>query len=99
MLIWVCWRARAGASPNRRYDTFELATLLLPEVPVYNLAGVARALGVEVPHQHRALADAELAMNVFRALVARLEELPLEVLAEINRAIGGGDWPLRPLLQ
>ncbi|HMA34119.1 MAG TPA: helicase C-terminal domain-containing protein [Chloroflexia bacterium] len=84
---------------NRAYDTFELATLLLPEVPVYNLAGVATALGLTVPTQHRAVADAELAMHVFCALVDRLQELPVEVLAEINRATATSEWPLRHLFQ
>ena len=82
---------------NRAFDTFELATLLLPEVPVYNLGGVATALHLPLPTQHRAVADAELAMRVFEALVARLYELPVEVLAEINRATAASDWPLRTL--
>ncbi len=84
---------------NRAYDTFELATLLLPDLPVYNLVGVAAALNVPAPVQHRAQADAVLAMHVFEALVARLGELPLEVLAEINRATASSDWPLRFLFQ
>jgi DNA polymerase III epsilon subunit-like protein len=84
---------------NRAYDTFELATLLLPEVPVYNLVGVAAALSIPAPVQHRALADAELAMYVFEALVGRLHELPVEVLAEINRATASSEWPLRFLFQ
>jgi Rad3-related DNA helicase/DNA polymerase III epsilon subunit-like protein len=84
---------------NPSYDTFELATLLLPEVSVYNLVGVATALGLAVPTQHRAVADAELAMRVFEALVGRLRDLPLEVLAEINQATATSDWPLRRLFQ
>jgi DNA polymerase-3 subunit epsilon/ATP-dependent DNA helicase DinG len=84
---------------NRSYDTFELATLLLPEVPVYNLAGVAAALQLPIPTTHRAVADAELAMHVFNALVGRLQELPVEVLAEINRATATTEWSLRHLFQ
>jgi DNA polymerase-3 subunit epsilon/ATP-dependent DNA helicase DinG len=84
---------------NRASDPFELAPLLLPDLPVYNLVGVAAALGVPAPVQHRAQADAVLAMHVFEALVARLGELPLEVLAEINRATATSDWPLRFLFQ
>src|SRR5262249_7636516 len=84
---------------NRAYDTFELATLPLPALAVYTLAGVAPAVQLAVPTQHRAVADAELAMHVFEALVGRLGELPVEVLAEINRATATTEWPLRLLFQ
>ena len=84
---------------NRSYDTFELATLLLPEVRSITWWGWPTALGVPCPTQHRAVADAELAMHVFEALVGRLRELPLEVLAEINRATATSEWPLRFLFQ
>ncbi len=82
---------------NRAYDTFELATLLLPEVPVYSLAAVATALGIHTPMQHRAVADSEMTMGVFEALLARLAELPPQVLSEINHAAGSSEWPLRHL--
>src|SRR5438128_5445083 len=55
--------ARGGISlSNVSWDTFELATLLVPEAAVYNLRAVAAKLGVD-PHEgsaHRASADAEL---------------------------------------
>lgn len=54
------------------YDTHELAALLLPDIPAYNLASIAAALGVEVPESHRALADAETTAAVFRALLGRI---------------------------
>ncbi len=82
---------------NRAYDTFELATLLLPEVPVYSLAAVAAALGIQRPMQHRAVADSEMTMGVFEALLGRLADLPPQVLSEINQAAAGSEWPLRGL--
>jgi len=79
------------------YDTFELAQLLLPGLPTYDLRSVARALAVSPRGQHRALADAETAMDVFLALLARLRGLRLETLLLVNRLAAGLDWPLAPL--
>ncbi|MDQ5864397.1 MAG: exonuclease domain-containing protein [Chloroflexota bacterium] len=89
---------------NVAWDTFELATLLVPEVVSenlrYNLYSVAKRLGVsQEAHAHRAVADAELTMRVFLALRERIEELPLEVLSEIGNATKRSDWPLRLLFQ
>ncbi|PZR94894.1 MAG: DNA polymerase III subunit epsilon, partial [Candidatus Chloroheliales bacterium] len=81
------------------YDTFELATLLLPEVGVYTLGKVAAALGIAHPDAHRAMADAEVTMQVFRALLQRIDEIELAALAEINRATANSNWALRGLFQ
>ena len=72
---------------NVAWDTFELATLLVPEAAVYNLRAIAEKLGVTVDDEraHRAVADAELTMRVFLALRERIEEIPLEVLARSAR--------------
>ncbi|MBI4330024.1 MAG: 3'-5' exoribonuclease [Chloroflexi bacterium] len=82
--------------PNRVYDTFDLAGLLLPETPDFSLATVARVLGVEVTSGHRALADAETSMRVFNCLMARASKLPPGVISECLRLTEGIDWPYRP---
>lgn len=86
---------------NISWDTFELATLLVPEAAVYNLRAIAEKLGVTIDTKraHRAVADAELALNVFLALRERIEEIPLEVLAEIGKATERSDWPLKHLFR
>ncbi len=86
---------------NVSWDTFELATLLVPEAAVYNLRAVAEKLGVKEGEgrAHRAVTDAELTMNVFLALRERIEDIPLEVLAEIGKATERSDWPLRHLFR
>jgi DNA polymerase-3 subunit epsilon/ATP-dependent DNA helicase DinG len=85
---------------NVAWDTFELATLLVPEAAVYNLRNVAEKLGVnQEVRAHRAVADAELTMRVFLALRERIEDLPLEVLSEIGKATNRSEWPLRLLFQ
>ncbi len=94
--------ARGGIKlRNISWDTFELATLLVPEAAVYNLRAIAAKLGVD-PREgrsHRAVADAELTMDVFLALRERIEEIPLEVLNEIGKATERSEWPLRHLFR
>lgn len=59
---------------NRHYDTFELATTLLPDLPTYDLRTIATALEVDISGRHRAVADAEVTMEVFNRLVDRIDE-------------------------
>ena len=76
---------------NVRYDTFELATILLPELPAYNLATIATTLGVPTAGRHRAVADAETTMRVFNGLVERAEEFDdatLERLRDVTKLSG-----------
>lgn len=84
---------------NQQYDTWELATLLLPSLSAYNLHGVARALDVAVADAHNALADAEASMGVFRALLGYLRRMPADVLGEVVQLMAGSDWELLPLFR
>lgn len=84
---------------NPFLDTFELATLLLPGLPTYDLASVAEALGLAADRPHRALPDAHLARQVFLALVNRIESLPVDVLMHVNRLTAALAWPYRELFQ
>ncbi|MEA2528837.1 MAG: ATP-dependent helicase DinG [Thermomicrobiales bacterium] len=77
------------ASPQ--YDTHQIATLLLPDLPNYSLAAVAEALGLPLGVEHRALSDAVVAANVFRAMLAKIDEidtLTLERVASLARSAG-----------
>ena len=80
---------------NPLYDTFDLASVLLPSIPDYSLSAVARHLGIAVSIQHRALADASTAKNVFLALLKEALRLQPSIIAEIARITASTDWPLR----
>jgi DNA polymerase-3 subunit epsilon/ATP-dependent DNA helicase DinG len=84
---------------NASVDTYELSTLLLPELPDRTLVTVARGLGIEYPEAHRALADAQVAMEAFVAFWERLLSLEIDVLEEIVRLAGKTDWPLRAFFE
>ena len=50
---------------NLAVDTFELATILFPEVHRYSLANLAEVLGIDISEHHRALADALATKDLF----------------------------------
>lgn len=80
---------------NPMIDTFEMATVLLPSLPSYNLGQVARSLGVPVaPGRHRAMVDTLLAMEVFLALHERLQAVDLAILQDLANLDAPRSWPL-----
>jgi len=82
---------------NRFLDTYELSTLLLPELPDRSLSTVAAALGIPYPEQHRALPDAQVTMQVFLAFWEKIVHLGIELLQEVVRLAAHGNWPLGSL--
>ncbi len=89
--------AAQGIERGLSFDTHELATLLLPGLPEYNLRSLARHFGVDFNVRHRALADAQAAREVFLRLREHLSELPVGTLAELHNIAAGVDWPVRHL--
>ncbi|GAC1380987.1 MAG: helicase C-terminal domain-containing protein [Ktedonobacteraceae bacterium] len=88
-------RRRGLVRTNALIDTFELATVLLPSLPSYNLGQVAEALGVPVAlGRHRAMVDTVLAMQVFLALHERLEAVDLALLQDLASLDAPRTWPL-----
>ncbi|ABY34839.1 MAG TPA: DNA polymerase III subunit epsilon [Chloroflexus aurantiacus] len=81
------------------YDTFELATLLLPQVSSYKLSALAAHLGIPHPDAHRALNDAEVTARLFAMLSERMLQLDLATLSEMVRLMGKIGTPLRDLFE
>ncbi len=83
---------------NLALDTFELATLMLPQLANYSLVAVAGALKINAAGSHRAMADTIMAMEVFANLAGKIEELEPDILKEINQ-IGNElpNWGLKQL--
>ncbi|MGN6561923.1 MAG: helicase C-terminal domain-containing protein [Thermomicrobiales bacterium] len=84
---------------NPVYDTFELATLALPGLPAYSLKQIAARLTVEIPVEHRALADCAVTVEVFRRLAERLNEFDAETLGEMARLLQTAKSPLATLVR
>src|SRR5262245_49711397 len=79
------------------YDTFDMATLLMPRAPAYRLGALAAALGIAHDEAHRALADADATRQVFLHLLKRIDALELHEISEIDRLTAKIEWPLRDL--
>ncbi len=81
------------------YDTFELATLMLPNQPSYSLSALANALEIPHPQAHRALADADVTRQVFLRLLAMIDKLDDGAIDEIVRLSSKSNWTLKPLFE
>ncbi len=91
---------RAGlAHRNPLIDTYELASMLLPDLPSYTLASVADALHVPSSIHHRALADADLSRAVFLALMERLGALDTATIGELAALPSADGWTPAYLLK
>ena len=77
---------------NNAIDTYEMAAIVLPTNPRYNLDTLARQCCGESQDIHRGLHDAELTRKVFLHLYKEILELPIEILAEIVRYSEGIEW-------
>lgn len=67
---------------NEAFDTYELATVLIPSAGRYNLGALGATLGLALPASHRALDDARLTHALFVRLVELACALPVDTLAE-----------------
>ncbi len=81
------------------YDTFDMATLLLPQVSTYKLATLAEYLQLAHAEHHRALHDADVCRQVFLKLLEQIRALDLPSLTAINRLMTRTSWPLRDLFE
>ncbi len=84
--------------PNPLYDTYDLATLVLPDLPSYTLRSVASHLGVDVAGVHRALADATLTADVFTSLLKRVDRYDTSTLEQMAAMARAGEWGIAALL-
>jgi len=87
------------AMHNMPLDTYELASVLLPDTARYNLTHLSDQLDVNLEHAHRALDDALATGHLYWELWQRALDLPLEILQEIVEAAGDLPWSAAPVFQ
>ncbi|MHB1294924.1 MAG: helicase C-terminal domain-containing protein [Anaerolineae bacterium] len=80
---------------NLPIDTFELATIVLPEAQRYSLANLAEMLHIDLPQQHNALSDATATKDLYLTLIERLAGWDSAVLREIATLTSHTTWALR----
>lgn len=85
---------KAGILKGREaIDTYDLASVLLPTTPRYNLNALMQALQLEPEGNfHRALADADATARVYMALWERLQALPSALIDEVIALIQEMPW-------
>ncbi|GAP41653.1 exonuclease, DNA polymerase III, epsilon subunit family [Flexilinea flocculi] len=77
---------------NQVFDTYEIASVLLPCASRYNLGSLAQQMGIFVQDQHRALADCISNYQVYNRLVEKANSLPLNLLMDIVSLASGTGW-------
>lgn len=81
---------------NPAIDTFDLASVMLPNAGRYRLTSLAQALGVIPGQAHRGLPDARTTQQVFVRLLELAADLPAEVLREIVELGAHLEWGAGP---
>ena len=77
---------------NLPIDTFDLASILLPQVPRYSLSSLAKFFEIDLENAHRALDDARATGILYWHLWEKLTALPPSLLFEITRGIQNLQW-------
>jgi len=84
---------------NLRIDTYDLASVLIPRAPRYNLNSLASQIGIELENAHRALDDARATALLYWELWNRALTLPYATLNEIVTAARGLKWDAAPVFE
>jgi DNA polymerase-3 subunit epsilon/ATP-dependent DNA helicase DinG len=88
---------------NDSIDTYDLASVLIPNAGRYSLSALAQSLGIPVPEKHRGSSDAHTTWHLFLRLYEELSQMPVSLLAEVARLSEpvewGGYWAFRQVLR
>lgn len=79
------------------YDTYELATILLPHAPSYSLGELALLFQIPLDNAHRAAADARATALLFDQLRRHISELPAPYVRTIATKGAESGWPAHQL--
>ena len=83
---------------NSRYDTWDLASFLLPRSTEYSLGSLARQFGLEHQRAHQAIDDADATRQLFVTLLRRAAQLHPLLLAYIHTLASRGNWGVANLI-
>lgn len=80
---------------NGQIDTYELASVLLPDAPRYALSQLTLMFGFDIKSAHRALYDARATAFIYNELWKRALQLPVALLEEIVSLSQDLKWDAR----
>lgn len=84
---------------SARIDTYDLASILIPNAPRYNLNSLTTQVGIELDHAHRALDDARASGLLYYALWEKLLAVPDNIIEELITAAKTLNWGGRLVLE
>jgi ATP-dependent DNA helicase DinG len=84
---------------NRSLDTLDLASILLPHIPRYNLGALTKLMNIPLENAHRALDDARATGLLYWELWKKALELPYALIAEIVEAARPLNWDGLPFYE
>lgn len=79
-------------SDHAIYDTWQLATLFLRDVPSHSLEALSRLFGITQDAAHRAYDDAVASMHLFLKLISLFYDVPEKNLKEICGFLSGKEY-------
>ncbi|MBZ0291143.1 MAG: DEAD/DEAH box helicase family protein [Anaerolineae bacterium] len=87
------------AKDNLRIDTYDLASVLIPRAPRYNLNSLTSQMEIDIGQAHRALDDARATALLYWQLWKKALALPFDTLYEITEAARGLSWFAEPVFE
>jgi DNA polymerase-3 subunit epsilon/ATP-dependent DNA helicase DinG len=84
---------------NPAYDTWDLASMLLPRSMQYSLRYLSEFFGIDHSDPHRALSDAKATQGIFLALVRRAAVLDPGLTGYIAGLAHRSNWALTPVFR
>lgn len=90
-------KAQGLALKNATYDTWKLATMLVPRAGSHSLEALAQELGLKHPNAHRALDDARVGAELFVYLTEALGNVPPEVARQMAQLVRQHPYSLGPV--
>lgn len=82
---------------NKEFDTLQLSSILLPNLPSYSLDTISRQLKLEHKQRHRAMSDAHVCFQLFNLLLDKISAIPHFTLKDIQTQISKANWDLGEL--
>lgn len=73
-------------------DTIPIAQILMPDHASYSLESLTDDLNISHENSHRAMADVEATLDLFKHLWQKGNEVPRNTLTEIQEYLPRGDW-------
>ena len=84
---------------NSNFDTYDLATIFVPNAQEYSLGGLAEAFGIPFRKAHTAIVDAQMCHQLFLRLIDLAIRYDKRVLGALSVLAERSNWQLHTLFK